>query len=118
MKILVGGTMLGAIGFLPTSALSPGRHGAAAQQAGEAVLSDTQRRTWRMPPLDRLPPRQMTLSTKVWMGVLRGYLLIAAALIGFKIFEAATGVAVQIPQLGGAQGGSQAPSTQSTPNPQ
>ena len=38
-----------------------------------------------MPPLNRLPALHMTLMTKVWMGVLRGYLLIAVALIGFKV---------------------------------
>ncbi|MDU0960664.1 MAG: manganese transporter, partial [Bradyrhizobium sp.] len=66
-----------------------------------AKMTMLERRNWRMPPLNRLPALHMTLMTKVWMGVLRGYLLIAVALIGFKVFVAATGVEVSIPQIGG-----------------
>jgi hypothetical protein len=35
------------------------------------------------------PLRKLTLSTKVWMGVLRGYLLIAVALIEYQVVGAA-----------------------------
>ena len=121
VEILVGGTILGAIGFLATVALSQHRHATAGSETDEAILSDAQRRKWRMPPLNHLPPRQMTLSTKVWMGVLRGYLLIAVALIGLQIFESATGITVQIPLFGTTPSSTQTPTTlvpPSTPSAQ
>lgn len=42
-----------------------------------------------MPPLDALPPPSMTLATRIWMGVLRGYLVVAVALVIFKVVELA-----------------------------
>ncbi len=48
------------------------------------------RDTWRMPPLHQLAPANITLLNKVWMLVLRGYLLVAAGLLLFKLFQLAT----------------------------
>jgi len=48
------------------------------------------RDTWRMPALNQLAPARMTLLNKVWMLVLRGYLVIAAGLLLFKLFQLAT----------------------------
>lgn len=45
---------------------------------------------WRMPPLDTLPPAQLTLMSRVWMLVLRGYLVIAAGLLLVKLVMLAT----------------------------
>jgi hypothetical protein len=47
------------------------------------------RDTWRMPPLAGLPPPNLTLSKRVWMGVLRGYLIVAVALVLVKVIQAA-----------------------------
>ena len=45
---------------------------------------------WRMPPLDQLaPPAHMTPLTRIWLAVLRGYLLIAGGLVFWRIFELA-----------------------------
>jgi NRAMP (natural resistance-associated macrophage protein)-like metal ion transporter len=43
------------------------------------------RASWRMPPIDSLPPAQLTILNKVWMLVLRAYLLIAAGLLLVKL---------------------------------
>jgi hypothetical protein len=40
-----------------------------------------------MPPLDRLPPPRLTLMEKVWMGVLRGYLVVAGGLVLVRIAQ-------------------------------
>ena len=40
---------------------------------------------WRMPPLEQLRPLKVTLSTRIWMGVLRGYLVAAALLVICKV---------------------------------
>ncbi|MCP3707110.1 hypothetical protein M3I54_08950 [Paraburkholderia sp. CNPSo 3274] len=48
------------------------------------------RDTWRMAPLDELPPQQhMTLSTRVWTGVLRTYLIVAFGLVIVKVVQMA-----------------------------
>jgi hypothetical protein len=46
--------------------------------------------SWRMPPLDRLPPAQLSRLSRIWMIVLRGYLAVAAGLVLFRIFQLAT----------------------------
>ena len=43
-----------------------------------------------MPALHQLAPARITLLNKVWMLVLRGYLVIAAGLLLFKLFQLAT----------------------------
>lgn len=48
------------------------------------------RMDWRMPPLDTLPPAQLTLMSRVWMLVLRAYLVIAAGLLLVKLVMLAT----------------------------
>jgi NRAMP (natural resistance-associated macrophage protein)-like metal ion transporter len=116
-KILIGGSMLGLVGFLFTRILRRDPLVDRADRDRDQRFNEMtmpERRKWRMPSLDRLPAPNLTPMTKLWMGVLRGYLLIAVALIGFKIILAATGVQVQIPQLGGAQTNKEAPSTPSS----
>ncbi|MBS0539777.1 MAG: divalent metal cation transporter [Proteobacteria bacterium] len=46
--------------------------------------------TWRMPPLDRLAATPMTPLTRIWMFVLRGYLILAGALVLIRIVQLAT----------------------------
>jgi hypothetical protein len=47
------------------------------------------RMIWRMPPLDQLPPAQLTPLTRIWLGVLRGYLVVAGGLVLWRIVELA-----------------------------
>jgi len=49
------------------------------------------RDTWRMPPLVELPPRQLTPLNRIWLVVLRGYLIVAAGLVLVRIVQLATG---------------------------
>src|SRR6202011_3120742 len=46
---------------------------------------------WRMPPLDQLPPAPLSLASRIWMIVLRGYLIAAGGLVLLRIFQLATG---------------------------
>jgi Mn2+/Fe2+ NRAMP family transporter len=46
--------------------------------------------TWRMPPLDQLPPARLGRLSRIWMIVLRGYLIVAAGLVLFRILQLAT----------------------------
>jgi NRAMP (natural resistance-associated macrophage protein)-like metal ion transporter len=50
------------------------------------------RMIWQMPPLDRLPPAQLTPLTRIWLGVLRGYLVLAGGLVLWRIVELALSV--------------------------
>lgn len=46
--------------------------------------------SWRMPPLDQLPPARLSVLSRIWMIVLRGYLVVAGGLVLFRIFQLAT----------------------------
>ncbi len=47
------------------------------------------RMIWRMPPLDQLPAARLTPLTRIWLGVLRGYLVVAGGLVLWRIIELA-----------------------------
>ena len=47
------------------------------------------RATWRMPPLAQLGPAVMSRSERLWMGLLRGYLLAAGGLVLVRIVQLA-----------------------------
>jgi hypothetical protein len=51
------------------------------------AIDESQRSTWRMPPLDQLPAGRLSGMRRLWMGVLRGYLLIAAGLVLVRIAQ-------------------------------
>jgi NRAMP (natural resistance-associated macrophage protein)-like metal ion transporter len=44
-----------------------------------------ERHHWRMPPLDQLPPARLNLISRIWLIVLRVYLLVAGGLVLFRI---------------------------------
>ena len=46
---------------------------------------------WRMPPLENLPPVQLTVLSRVWLFVLRAYVIVAAGLVLVRIVLLATG---------------------------
>lgn len=54
-----------------------------------APVEDRPQQTWRMPPLESLAPAELTLLSKTWMLVLRGYLLIAAGLLLARLVQLA-----------------------------
>jgi hypothetical protein len=56
----------------------------------QRVLTDGfGRMIWRMPPLDQLPAAQLTPLTRIWLSVLRGYLVVAGGLVFWRILELA-----------------------------
>ncbi len=42
-----------------------------------------------MPPLAELPPSELSYASKIWMGVLRAYLVIAGGLVLLRIVSLA-----------------------------
>jgi hypothetical protein len=60
------------------------------RREGRRVWTDSYGRiVWRMPPLDQLPPAQLTPLTRIRLTVLRGYLVIAGGLVFWRILELA-----------------------------
>ena len=89
--ILAGGSGLGAVGFAVFSLVRRGGHEVDEQVPilpGRPVVS---RQDWRMPPLRELAPPKLSTSKRVWMGVLRAYLIVAVALVAVKVFQIASG---------------------------
>jgi NRAMP (natural resistance-associated macrophage protein)-like metal ion transporter len=87
IEVLAGGTLLAVVGYAATVAMRKLR----GEPAAEPMLgySKETRNTWRMPPLDELPPPNLTLAKRVWMGALRGYLLLAIGLVIVKVVQMA-----------------------------
>ena len=57
----------------------------------EVIHDKSMRSTWRMPPVSELAPAQISLLNRLWMIVLRAYLVVAAGMLIFKMFQLATG---------------------------
>ncbi|MFM0615451.1 divalent metal cation transporter [Paraburkholderia nemoris] len=95
IEVLAGGTLLAVVGYVATVTVRRLRlastdttASAVAQASGsEQQFSKEARNTWRMPPLEELPAPQLNLSKRIWMGVLRGYLIVAVALVVVKVVQ-------------------------------
>jgi Mn2+/Fe2+ NRAMP family transporter len=90
--ILCGGTVLGVLGsgvLVLTGSLGF-RRSAANGPALQAHLR-AMRTTWRMPPLESLPPPRLGLGKRLWMGILRAYLFAAVILVAVKVVQVAVG---------------------------
>ena len=86
------GTVLGMVGFAAVTVLRR-RRGEPPTAAGriDPDRLRTLRATWRMPRLDTLAPAELSLSKRVWMIVLRAYLIAAVALVAVKVVQLALG---------------------------
>jgi Mn2+/Fe2+ NRAMP family transporter len=85
LETLAGGALLAVTGYAATIGIRKLRREAADVEV--QTHPKGARDTWRMPPLDELPPPNLTLAKRVWMGVLRGYLLLAVALVIVKVVQ-------------------------------
>ena len=83
LSILGGGAALGLVAAFVSGAF---RRGTATKRP-EAAIRDV----WRMPALSQLPPAQLSLSSRVWMGALRLYLVVAGGMVLFRIIALAVG---------------------------
>ncbi len=87
LGVLLGGSVLG---VLMTVGVRVYERAKGIQVVEGEPIDPAKRMHWRMPPLAQLPPARLTLMSRVWMGVLRAYLVIAAGLLLFKLFHMAT----------------------------
>jgi Mn2+/Fe2+ NRAMP family transporter len=89
LEVLAGGTLLTVVAAIAMLLLRKRGVNAWADALSTSLQQKAPRDTWRMPPLTDLPPPNLTLSKRVWMGVLRGYLIVAVALVVVKVVQVA-----------------------------
>jgi hypothetical protein len=90
VEILVGGGIVGVVLGLGSLALRAYRVANGELPAEtEEKPTRVQQDGWRMPPLHALKPGQLTAPTRVWMGILRGYLVLAAVMVAYKVLQLA-----------------------------
>jgi Mn2+/Fe2+ NRAMP family transporter len=89
LEVLAGGTLLAVVAAIAMLLLRKRGVNAWADALSASLKQKAPRDTWRMPPLTDLPPPNLTLSKRVWMGVLRGYLIVAVALVVVKVVQVA-----------------------------
>jgi hypothetical protein len=90
--VLVGGSLValvtaGALALLRRRTCADGL--AVDPAAGDRATLPRER--WRMPPLDQLPLAKLSLPARVWMVVLRAYLVVAGGLVLMRIVGLALG---------------------------
>jgi hypothetical protein len=86
--ILVGGGVLSVIVVLAGHVLRLRKEAdsgeeSAPQLTGKALYE------WRMPPLAQLKPMLLSKNDKLWMAVLRGYLVVAVLMVVYKVVQVA-----------------------------
>lgn len=81
LAILLGG---GALGLLAVAA----QQLFSRKDAAPAPMTREEMYNWRMPALETLPPMVLSARDKLWMGVMRGYLVVAVAMVIYKVVQA------------------------------
>jgi NRAMP (natural resistance-associated macrophage protein)-like metal ion transporter len=91
LSILIGGSALGLVVALGV-ALAQRLWGKpeAANTGPVFPTVKVPKNNWRMPPLEQLSPARLSLASRIWMIVLRGYLIVAGGLVLLRIFQLAT----------------------------
>jgi Natural resistance-associated macrophage protein len=88
--ILIGGSVLAVMTAIGVSLVSRVNVPTPITQAG-ASPSEPRRDRWRMPPLEQLSPARLTMLVRVWLIVLRVYLVVAGGLVLVRIVTLAVG---------------------------
>jgi NRAMP (natural resistance-associated macrophage protein)-like metal ion transporter len=91
LSILIGGSAVGLAAALGVAFAQRRRGRPEPEFTGSSLpTANVARETWRMPPLDQLPPARLSLASRIWMIVLRSYLIVAGGLVLVRIFQLAT----------------------------
>jgi len=89
LGVLIGGCVAGTVLALGVKVYER-REGVQSMSEEIVQVSQAVREQWRMPPLESLAPARLSISSRMWMLVLRGYLVIAAGLLVVKLVMLAT----------------------------
>ncbi len=87
--ILGIGSLLALCGFGVSLLVRRGKE--ATPDHAKTASSGAEKTLWRMPPLHTLPPSQITLSKRIWMLVLRGYLVVAVGMVVVRVVQLSIG---------------------------
>ena len=91
LSMLIGGSAAGLIASLGVAFVQRRWGRSESEITGPSfTTANVGRENWRMPPLDQLPPTRLSLASRIWMIVLRGYLIVAGGLVLVRIFQLAT----------------------------
>jgi Natural resistance-associated macrophage protein len=91
IAILIGGSILGILLTAGAKLFEPSRDPIGAGRSDARVKPTIDLRdSWRMPPLDTLPPVRLSLTSRIWMTVLRLYLVVSGGLVLVRIVQLAT----------------------------
>ena len=90
IAILIGGGALGVM-MAGTVRFMQSRREPSRQLSCKIVMPMADKAIWQMPPLAQLKPLHLTLEKRVWMGVLRAYLIVAICLVVYKVAKMAAG---------------------------
>ena len=91
LGILIGGGILAITAVIAVRLFEPGIVPARAshEDVPPTERQERERTAWRTPPLSELPPARLTMLNKVWLMVLRSYLIVAAGLVLVRIAQLA-----------------------------
>jgi len=84
LGVLIGGTLVGAVLAFGVKVYEQ-KNGIAIAPAEDLKLNQDERDNWRMPAIETLAPARLSLSSRMWMLVLRSYLVVAAGLLFVKL---------------------------------
>ena len=84
LGVLIGGTLFGALMAVGVKFYEK-RKGLASGLEEVLQFTAAQQENWRMPALGTLAPVRLSISSRMWMLVLRGYLVVAAGLLIVKL---------------------------------
>ncbi|POA99082.1 manganese transporter [Chromobacterium sinusclupearum] len=90
INVLVGGGIIGGIVVIAAHTVKLRRDA----ETGADLKDDVKptklyMHTWRMPPLDQLKPMVLSRANRLWMAVLRGYLVVAVIMVVYKVTQVA-----------------------------
>ena len=90
VAILVGGAFVGILVGIGALALRAFRTATQEQDSQNLVKLKAQNPLeWRMPPLHMLEQAPMTPATRLWMSILRGYLVLAVGMVIYRVVQLA-----------------------------
>jgi Mn2+/Fe2+ NRAMP family transporter len=93
VAVLGGGTMAGAAGYALLVLLRKAdrHHGETVRPQAAGTGTPADRASWRMPPLNELPAPHLSPAKRIWMPLLRAYLVGAVILVAVKVVQIAAG---------------------------
>jgi NRAMP (natural resistance-associated macrophage protein)-like metal ion transporter len=91
VAILVAGSVVAIIVAVGARLMTPVLPSMPMPSSSTLPTSAFERHRWRMPPLNELPPARLNLISRIWLVVLRVYLLVAGGLVLLRIVTLACG---------------------------